>query len=410
MLVAPADPAVIAARIRTAYEMGELGTVSYLRFDTRRGYFQHNDCLVLEMLSGRHPSRLERALAPRTYVRKGEHNPCVLLRELVVERVDPATLELADRFTRYWHGYNALTGLALRRMELGTFRRLLRAVVWFSIAALALATLRSGPLARRTGLTIAVAAATVWGVQYFAPGLSQGPGDALLMLGLAGLAAWPGMAGSLGAIVPYAAGFGAVVVFFEMFTGQLPTGVAWLAALTLAAARDEEPRGAVPAPRIVLAAVTAFVLGATATVLVKQALAIGFVGQGAAGTFLEHLRLWMRVPAPSRRVPGILQPYLGLLSQSGTLTFGSRPAGFAVIAAALVTWTVAVVRGWRFWESGAGRDVLILLGAALVPAVWVLLLPNHTYVHAWLMVRLLVVPISLAPVALCWPRWRSGLS
>jgi hypothetical protein len=156
---------------------------------------------------------------------------------------------------------------------------------------------------------------------------------------------------------------------------------------------------------VVLAAVTAFVLGAAATVLVKQALALGLVGHGAAGSFLKHLRLWMSVPQPGRHVPGILQPYLGLLLQSSKLTFGSRPAGFAVIAATGAAWAVAAALGWRLRESAAGRDLLILLGSALVPAVWVLLLPNHTYVHAWLMVRLLVVPISLAPVALCWPRW-----
>ena len=408
MLVAPGDPGVIAARVRTAYETGELGTASYLWFDTRRGTFQHNDCLVLEMLSGRHPSRLERALAPRTYVTEQEHNPCVLLRALVVERTDPATLELADRFTRYWHGYNALTGLALRWMELGAFRRVLRAAVWLSIAALALATLRSGPLGRRTALTIALAAATVWGAQYFAPGLSQGPGDALLVIGLAAVAAWPKMAARLDRIVPYAAGFGAVVVFFEMFTGQLPTAVAWLAALTLAAARDEEPGGGIAAPRAVLAAVAAFVLGAAATVLVKQALALVLVGPISTGSFLKHLRLWMRVPESGRHVPGILLPLRSLVGQSGTLMFGSRVAGYAVIAAAAAAWAIAAVRGWRRRESALGRDVLILIGAALVPVVWALLLPNHTYVHSWLMVRLLVVPISLAPVALFWPAWSRG--
>jgi hypothetical protein len=406
--LAPGDPELMAARVRKAYETGELGTVSYRWFDVERGVFQHNDCLVLEMLSNRHSSTLERALAPRTYVTAENHNPCVLLRALVVERVDPATLLLADRFTRYWHGYNALTGLALRSMELRDFRRLLKGAVWLSIVVLALATCRSGFVARRTGLTIALAAATVWGVQYSAPGLSQGPGDASLLLGLAGVAAWPKLVQRLGAIVPYAAGFGAVVAFFEMFTGQLPTAVAWLAALTLAAARDEELPGGLPAPRVVLAAVSAFVLGAAATVFVKQALALALVGPSAAGSFAEHLRLWARVPEPLNHVPGILRPYLKLIRQSGTLTFGNTAAGYALVAATALAWVVAAARGWRRRDSEPGRDVLILLGCALVPVVWTLLLPNHTAIHAWLMVRLLVVPISLAPVALRWPAWSSG--
>lgn len=51
-------------------------------------------------------------------------------------------------------------------------------------------------------------------------------------------------------------------------------------------------------------------------------------------------------------------------------------------------------------ENGNGQCVVLY---ALVPAVWTLLLPRHTYIHAAFMVRMLVVPISLAPLAWCWP-------
>jgi len=74
-----------------------------------------------------------------------------------------------------------------------------------------------------------------------------------------------------------------------------------------------------------------------------------------------------------------------------------------------LTWVVAAIRGWRAREHPHGRDILILVSAALIPIGWVLLLPNHTYIHAPFMVRMLVVPISLAPLALCWPTARSAL-
>jgi hypothetical protein len=64
------------------------------------------------------------------------------------------------------------------------------------------------------------------------------------------------------------------------------------------------------------------------------------------------------------------------------------------------------IRGWRRRHSDYGRDVLILVSAALVPAAWVFLMPRHTHIHAGFMVRMLVVPISLAPLALCWPHMR----
>ncbi|MEP6995887.1 MAG: hypothetical protein ABI968_15290, partial [Acidobacteriota bacterium] len=274
MVAAQTDPRVIAERVRAAFEAGELGTSDYRRFDTRRGYFQHNDCLILQMLTNEDSSRLERALAPNVYANARRNKWCAGLRALVVEGVDRNTLEKM-RYARYWHGYNALAAMALRRLELREFRRLLSAAVWGAIGALTLAAAyRSGRHVRRTGLAIAFAAATVWAVPYFARGLSQGPGDALLLLGLAAVAIWPRLTARLDTVVTFAACFGAAVVFLEMFTGQLPTALAWLAAMVLAASRNEKREGGLAAHTATLAAVTAFVLAAAATVALKQVMAL----------------------------------------------------------------------------------------------------------------------------------------
>src|SRR5688500_7371781 len=48
-VVVPADPGVVANRVRTAFETGELGTADYLPFDSRRGWHQYNDCITLQM-------------------------------------------------------------------------------------------------------------------------------------------------------------------------------------------------------------------------------------------------------------------------------------------------------------------------------------------------------------------------
>lgn len=401
LVVAPAGPHVAAARVRKAFETGEIETNASLPLDRRRGSFQYNDCLILQMLANEDSSPFARAVAPKVYVKGPSWRPCEVLRDLVVNRVDPETLIL-KRYSRYWHGCSAVTGFALRWMELRRLRSLLAGAVWLGIGALALAAYRSGFRVRRAGLVIALAAATVWGVQYYSPGLSQGPGDALLLFALATLAAWPGMTARLGTIVPYAAAFGAAVVFFEMFTGQLPTAVAWLAVLTLAAARDERRQGAISAPRAVLAAVTAFGLAAAATVLVKQALALLLVGPEAGQGFLEHLDRYMSLPEANGRWPGFLLPFVRLAQYSGALTFGNRAAGYVLILATALAWLAAAIRYWRQRGSDQGRDLLVLFGAALVSMFWILLLPNHTYIHAYLMVRLLVVPLSLAALALCW--------
>jgi hypothetical protein len=314
------------------------------------------------------------------------------------------------RYTRYWHGYNVVVAFGLRGMELRTLRQVLSSAVWVAIGMLVLAALQTGSRARRTGCILAFAAATVWAVPYFAPGLTEGPGDALLLLALAAIAAWPRMTASLGTIVPYAAGFGSTVVFFEMLTGQLPIAIAWLAAMTLAAGRDEGRTGGVAAPTIALAAVTAFGVAAAATVIAKQIMAVVLAEPQAGADFLGQLGFYMGVPESEATRPGILRPFAHLVRQSHRLTFGKVLAGYGLVAAMGLAWLAAAMRGWRERHSEHGRDVLILISAALVPVAWVFLLPRHTFIHAGFMVRMLVVPISLAPLALCWPRAQGAMA
>ena len=160
------------------------------------------------------------------------------------------------------------------------------------------AALRARSHTRRTGLAIAGAAAPCWGVPYFAPGLSHGPGDAALLLALAGLVLRPSSTADLRALLPYSAVFGAVVVFFEAFTGQLPIAGAWLAALVLAATQQEARPGGID-PRVMsLAALGAFAVGGVITVAVKQVLAALFAEPAAGSAFMTRLGGYVAVPAP----------------------------------------------------------------------------------------------------------------
>ena len=402
IVVVQGDTAIVAQRIRSAFDTGELGTSDYRRFDARRGYFQHNDCLVLQMLVNRDPSRWRRAVVPTVYSNPTYNHWCETLRELVVERIDPKDLEVMP-YGRYWHGGNVVAALALRVLDLGTYRRLLSIGVFLAIGVLALASWRAAPHVRRTGLSIAVCAATVWAVPYFSPGLTQGPGDALLILFLAGLAARQRMAaGPRFRIVPYAAVFGSVVVFCEMFTGQLPTAGAWLAALTLASARDENANEENGIGVIVVAALVAFGIGATLTLALKQVLAIvAASGQGEA--FVDHLQQYSGAAGGQEFGLGRLRPFLSLVRQSSMLTYGSKAAGTLLLTSAAAAWGLAALRSRRSGPRDR-KDFWILAAAAALPLAWVLVFSEHTHIHAWLMVRMLVVPISLAVAASVWPR------
>jgi hypothetical protein len=403
MLAVQPDRGVIVRRVREAFETGELGNDDFLQYITLRGWFQYNDCNVLQMLANQSDSRLQRALAPTLFWANNEGTrQCVALRRLLVDGADASEF-LVARYGRYWHGYNVVAAVALHRMELKTLRRMLFSGVGMAIAVLGVAALKSRRYTRRTGLMIAATSAALWGMPYFAPGLTQGPGDALLLLGVAGIAIWRTVSSSLGTLMPYAAGFGATIVFFEMLTGQLPVAACWLAAITLSTVRDERDSD-VAAPVAAVAAVIAFGAAAVATVIAKQVLAVTIVEAHAGTDVLERLGFYMRMPPPRAPQPAGLLPFVALARSARMLTYGRGIAGYALIVVMTATWLAAGVKGWRERHSDYGLDLLTLCGAALIPAIWVLVLPNHTAIHGSFMVRMLVAPISLAPLALLWPR------
>ncbi len=418
VLVAQGDRCVSLSRVQSAFETGDLQTKDFLWFDARRGFFQFNDCNVLQMVTNEDSSLRNRALAPRVFLENADwEGQCRVLRALTSEWVHPDSL-LSMRYSRYWHGYNVVAATGLRHLELRQLRRVLSAAVWLGVGALAVASARSGRRVRCAGLVIAAVAATLWGIPWFAPGLTQGPGDAFLLFALATIAFRPEIATDPKTLVPFAAAFGAAVVFFEMLTGQLPIAIAWLAALTLAAARDEARPGGLRAPAAVLAAVVAFGLGALATVAAKLIFASVLAAPEATSDFASRLAMYRKVPeyadygahwVPSKlsNLPGIVLPFARLALKSSMLTYGSSRVGYVLLALAALAGITAAVLGWRARREERAQDRLLLVAAALVPAVWVCLLPTHTYIHATFMVRILVVPLSLAPLALFWPRART---
>jgi hypothetical protein len=399
----PVNPSRIADRVRTAFETGELGTSDYLPRDWRRGWHQYNDCVVLQMLSNENLSRIDGALAPVIYVTNEDWSgQCATLRQLVMEDVDRKSL-MEDRYARYWHGYLLPTTLALQVMELRDVRRILGWGVWLAVVVLLGVALRAGTYTRLTGSFIALAALSIWAVPFFAPSLTHGPGDALLILMLAGFIVLSSRFNDFHAPVIFASAFGCAVIYFEMTTGQLPVAAVWLIVLTLAVGRDRMGVGDWEVPYLVLTTTLAFGFGAMVTILTKQVIASLFVETGVSNQFLSHLRFYMEIPDSEEGWPGILVPFGRLIRKSHVLTFYNETAGYGLLWGAAVVWIIAILRGLRQWSRRQARaDLLILVVAALIPAIWVFLLPRHTYNHAVFMVRMLVAPISLAPIALHW--------
>ena len=150
-------------------------------------------------------------------------------------------------------------------------------------------------------------------------------------------------------------------------------------------------------------ALAAFGTGAVVTVVVKQVLAFTVSDPAAGHAFFSHLALYAAMPLASGHRPGILLPFIGLADAAYVLTFGSKSAGYVLVMLVTLLWVLGGAIAWRDRRLTANMDCVVLLVAALAPVVWMLLLPQHTVIHARFMVRILVASIALVPLAVSWP-------
>jgi hypothetical protein len=403
--ITPVDHSVIRERVRYAFETGELGFRDFVYFN-RAGYNQFSDCNILQMLANPSASRLDRALSPVMYTDgSGTNDQCWVLYRAVVERADSSEL-MESRYSRYWHGYFVPVALALRLVEIRTLRRLILGAVWLCIAVFALVTFRSGVAVRRTGLAIATTAALFWAVPFFAPNFPHGIGDAVMIVGLIVMAARPHLALRADTLLPYSAAFAAVVVYFEMLTGQLPIAAAWLVVLSAAVRRDHEANKNADAVPVAVAVLIAFAVGGVITVAVKQILALGLTDPRAGRSFFAHVVYYSGISDASGSNPSVFQAFVRMVQQASVLTYGRLRAGYLLAGSTTLVWLMAAVRTIRRHRVERSDERLVVLAAAVIPLLWVLVLPTHSYIHAPFMVRIFVASISLAPLALVWPAAR----
>ena len=240
MLLASMIPAKnMRDRAARAFDSGSLSTQDYWRFDSSIGWHQFNDCLILQMISN-DDSMLSQSLGPLVYYPEDFRGLCGAFRALLEHELTIDEL-YSFRYTRYWHGHNAVTAALLLGLDFATVRPILRAATCLSLLVLALVARRNSPQLRAMGLIIALFGAAFWGLPYFAQSPSHGPGDTAVLLGLVILFALAQRGESISSYQALCAGFGATLVFMEFFTGLLPTAAALLLPFGYLAARSAEP-------------------------------------------------------------------------------------------------------------------------------------------------------------------------
>ncbi len=393
----------IAERVRQAFASGELGESDYLRYDANRGSHQYNDCNILQMMSNPDASRAGRAWGPWIHYRNSSaSDACATLRALVVDGRNRAEF-LSERHTRYWHGYIPVLSALLFVTDISSARRLLQASTYASVLILLLAGFRQRRFLPLTG-AVAFGGLFFWGLPYFGQGFSHAPGDTMVMLGIASLVFWPRRLTRTGLLLPFCAGFGAIIVYFEMLTGPLPTAAGLLfptVYLVSRVANTQDDRVWVHLKHAT-GALTAFGLGATITLAARIGLAALAVEPSGLNAFFGNLAAYTAGTDGDFPLPAFFHP-LWLLVRSGRVLTYWSPWGMAVLyLSSLAAWlsSLWIARGrgtcWAWSDLGA-----FAVGAAAVPA-WSLLLPAHTAMHAGFMARIMIVPVSLSWALLFW--------
>ncbi len=413
-------------RIRDAFASGELIENDWPWLESRRGFNQYHDCSVLQMISNRDDDLWANAVAPLIYNRnKGETDRCATLRTLVTEGPNTAQY-LVYRYTRYWHGYNPVGAALLWVVDLGRVRTILKITLYCALVLLIVAagTRHRGLLA--VAASIAVTGVLFWAVPYFGQSLTHGPGDIVVILGLACLLFWRERLSRPATLVPFCAVYGAGVAYLEFLTGLLPTaaGLLFPTAYLIARLRPEPENEPARAWRFAFAALLAFALGVALTVAIKQILAVAIVGPHALISFLEYLHRYVN-PSPGASLRHFgetwsspddpllwssLKAVYAVLSQGYVLAYGSRAGAIALYAASALAWVAAGYVTVRRRARWAWSDFLGFGAGVAIILAWTLSFQTHTTIHKWWMVRMLIVPLSLGWGALAWqliavPAW-----
>lgn len=401
----------MAERVEQAFAAGDLTDSDYHWWDTRLGFHHYTDCSILQMLVNDEQGLLAQATGPLLYYRdESRSGMCPLLRDIVAGGGDPASY-VADIYVRHWHGYNPVTALLLRGLEVGQARTAVTYAVYLSLGLLIVAALIRRELLPLTGCML-TAMLAFWALPYFAPSLSHAPGEATLLLGLAAVLLFGERLLRPTLLLPFVAAFGALLVYFEFFIGLLPTAAGFLFPLvyfslvTGAADTDRRRRAWLSA----VATWIAFAVGGAMTVVINQLLGAVFADPEALATFstffLHYLGAAPEATGATAPVPPpsftLVDLFVIILRNGTTLTYGSPLGAAGLWLVGGTGWLVAFWLTWRRRSAAGWSDFLAFTSGPLAVLAWVLLFSTHTYIHASFIVRIMIVPLALGWAAALW--------
>lgn len=395
--IASLSSAPVAEQVRLGFDRGYLVEEDWLDDDTARGSNQYNDCMVLQMAINHSNGTFEKSLAPKIYVLDDSYRGgCTALRRIAAGVADIDKL-FSDTYARYWHGYVPVASTLLRLTDVSGLRRVLKAFVFFSLSMLLIAAVTAREPFLIFGSTVALTGATVWALPYYGQGLSYAPGDGIVLFGVASLIFARRWLSNMAILAACCAGYGAWIAYFDFLTGQLPTAAGFVFVGAYLLGTDSSKSDMRRRPwAYAFAALFAVIFGAVSTVVIKQAVVYGLIGEIVVERFTNNLLFYIgATPGPESFSDMYFQPFKRLFEHSFVLTYNNGDAGLTLLIASCLAWLGAATLAIRCKNRQRIEELLAYFAGALAAPAWVLLMPRHTTVEAAFMVRILIVPIAL---------------
>lgn len=386
----PRDPIIDA--VRQGFAQRQLVDYGWLHLNAELGVHQFNDCLILLMAADDRAPADKRALSPTIAGASvgafggGFTVPCPPLRRFANGERAPITD--TSFYHRYVFGNVALTAGLLQFSSIQGLRTTYSFLAFaapLTMSVLALFFLWRAKAPTRPN-TLAFAAlggvmlSFFFAAQYYGQSIAHFPPDILLTLYLLTIACLRSRAENFFALGAINAAFGALTMYFEFLSGGAPMGAALVLSTAAVQSLDRKDGQALLRAGFALAT---YAIGFLTIFAIKQTATSIVFGADVVANSGARLETWLTGATP-------LQTFWRLDQNIREFGGGSIWIGRGIVlgaALALITSVVQLVLRKR----GPRAPEWVFVAAALIIPAWYLIFSLHTYVHAWMMVRIVVM-------------------
>jgi len=362
------------------------------------------ECTNLTMQFVRHDSVILNALDTR-WTGAPRHT-CDDLHALVAGPPYPFQLNPPTPYLSYPSGARHLLALPLSVSSLWTTMGLYRVLSYASVLALFLAAWRNSP--RHAFLVVApIAMLLMFAFEQhrYANNTLWAPGFFVGFLALSVFVAMRNWFQDRARRLGFFCFLGVIAGYFDTLHGVLPVHLSLTIVLDhfFYAERDEEIRG-FAAVRNALTIALCFIAAFALLTIVRLGLLQLVASDPVWPNFFHRLSHRMSSVTGDNPAIGILDLIFKLWSERKEMT-GSRTSSTILLCAGASAWLLTLVSivVFRAKQKAAGLTaglgpavigIFVLAMGSGVILVWYLFFKNHTLIHAWVMVRMLALPIA----------------